>query len=89
LNNYRERYAPNKQQRSMLSTTKLQGPCDIKCSHYRAPIQYPTVQSQELCVKDQLLKFQLNPTVNEVLTFILRKVYNVGKWVAPHHMLLR
>jgi len=28
LNNYRESYKPNKQQRSMLSTTKLQGPCD-------------------------------------------------------------
>jgi len=37
---------------------------------------------------DQLLKFQLNPTINEVGTLILRKVYNVGKWIAPHHMLL-
>jgi len=27
------------------------------CSNYRAPIQDPTGQSQELCVKDQLLKF--------------------------------
>ena len=63
----------------MLSTTKLQWPCDKNCSHYRAPIQDLTSQSQELCVKDQLLKFQLDPTVNEVGTFILRKVYNVEK----------
>jgi len=48
----------------MLSTTKLQEPCDKKCSHYTAPIQDSTSQSQERCVKDQLLKFQLNPTVN-------------------------
>jgi len=73
---------------SMLSTTKLQGPCDKNCSHYRALIQDPTDQSQELCVMDQLLKFQFDPTVNEVGTFILRKVYSVGKWVASHHMLL-
>jgi len=64
LNNNRESYKPNKRQRSMLSTTKLQEPCDKNCSHYRAPIQDPTSQSQERCVKDQLLKFQLNPTVN-------------------------
>jgi len=57
LNNYREIYAPNKQQRSMLSTTKLQGPCDKNDSHKRALIQDPTGQSQELFVKDQLLKF--------------------------------
>jgi len=49
----------------MLSTTKLQGPCDKNYSHYIAPIQDPTGQSQELGVKDQLLKFQLNPTVKE------------------------
>jgi len=67
----------------MLSTTKLQGPYDINYSHYGAPIQDPTGQSQELCVKDQLLKFRLNPTVKEVVTFILRKVCSVGKWVAP------
>jgi len=47
----------NKQRRSMLSTTNLQGPCDKNCSHYRAPIQDPTNQSEELGVKDQLLKF--------------------------------
>jgi len=41
----------------MLSTTKLQGPCDKNYSHYRAQIQDPTSQSQELGVKDQLLKF--------------------------------
>jgi len=39
----------------MLSTIKLKGPCDKNCSHYRALIQDPTSQSQELCVKDQLL----------------------------------
>jgi len=88
MNNYRESYAPNKQQRSMLSTTKLQEPCDKNCSHYRSPIQDLTSQSQELGVKDQLLQFQLDPTVNKVGTLILRKVYSVGKWVAPHHMLL-
>ena len=87
--NNRESYAPNKQQRSMLSTTKLQEPCDKQCSHYKALIQDSTSQSQELCVKDQLLTFWLDPTVNEVRTFILRKVCSAGKWVAPHHMLLR
>jgi len=30
-----------------------------------------TGQSQELCVKDRQLKYQLDPTVNEVGTFIL------------------
>jgi len=63
----------------MLSTTKLQGSCDKNCSHYRAPIHDLTGQSQELCVKDPLLKCQLNPMVNEVETDILRKVYSVGK----------
>jgi len=43
----------------------------------------PTGQSQELGVKDQLLIFQLDLTVNEVETFSLRKVSNVGKWVSP------
>ena len=73
LNNYRESYASNKQQRLMLSTTKLQGPCDKNCSHYRALIQDPTSQSQELCVKDKLLNFQLDPTVNEVEIAIYEK----------------
>jgi len=41
----------------MLATTKLQGPCDKNCSHYRAPIHDPTDQSQELGVKTQLVKF--------------------------------
>jgi len=77
LNNYKESYAPNKQQRSMLLTTKLQWPCDKNCSHYRVPIQDPTGQSHEICVKDQLLKYQLDPTVNEVGTFILRKMCSV------------
>jgi len=63
----------------MLSTTKLQEPCDKNCSHYRAPIQDPTGQSQKLFVKDQVLKFQLKPTVNEVETFLLRKVFSVEK----------
>jgi len=72
----------------MLSTTKLQGPYDKNFSHYRAPIQDPTSQSQELCVKDQLLKFQFDPTVNELGTFILRKMCSVGKRVASHPMLL-
>jgi len=36
-----------------------------------------TGQSQKLCVKDQLLKYQLDPTVNEVGTFILQKVCSV------------
>ena len=67
----------------MLSTTKLQGPCDKNCSHYKAPIQDPIGQSEERGVK-----VQVDPTVNEVGTLILRKVYSVGKWVAPHHMLL-
>jgi len=40
-------------------------------------IQDRTGQSQKLCVKDQLLKYQLDPTVNEVVTFILRKVCSV------------
>jgi len=88
LINYRESYAPNMQQRSMLSTTKLQEPCDRNYSHYRASIHDPTGQSQELCVKDKLLKFQLDRTVKEIGTFILRKMCSVGKWVAPHHMLL-
>jgi len=52
LNKYKESYAPNKQQRSTLSTTKLQWSCDKKCSHYRTSIQDPTRQNQELCVKD-------------------------------------
>jgi len=52
LNNYKESYVPNKQQRLMLSTTKLQWSCDKNFSHYRAPIQDRTGQSQELCVKD-------------------------------------
>jgi len=73
----------------MLSTNKLQEPCDTNYSHYKALIQDPTSQSQDLCVKDQLLQFQLDPTVNEVGTFILQKVCSVGKCVAPHHMLLR
>jgi len=30
--------------------SKLQGPCDKNCSHYRLPIQDPTGQSQEICV---------------------------------------
>ena len=89
MNNYRESYAPNKKQRSMLSTTKLQGPCDINYSQYRSSIQDSTDQSQQICVKNQLLKFLLNPTVHEVVTFILWKVCSVEKWVAPHHMLLR
>jgi len=55
----------------MLSTTKLQELCDKNCSHYRALIQDPTSQSQELCVKNQLLKFQIDPTVKEVVTFTL------------------
>jgi len=69
----------------MLSTTKLQGPCDKNWSHYRAPIQDPTGQSQEPCVKDQLLKFQLDPTINEVGTFILRKVCSVEKWIVSQN----
>jgi len=77
LINYRESYASNKQQSSMLSTTKQQEPCDKNCSHNKAPIQDPTGQSLELCVKDQLLKFSLDPIVNEVETFILRKVCSV------------
>ena len=79
MNNYKESYAPNKQQRSMLSTTKLQWSCHKNFSHYRAPIQDPTGQSQELCVKDQLLKYQLDPTVNIVETFILWNVCSVEK----------
>jgi len=74
LNNYKESYAPNKQHRSMLSTTKLQWSCDKNCSHYRAPIQD---RIQEICVKDHQLKYQLNPMVNEVGTFILRKLCSV------------
>jgi len=58
----------------MLSTTKLQWSCNKNFSHYRALIQDRTDQSQKLCVKDQLLKYQLDPTINEVVTFILRKV---------------
>jgi len=63
----------------MLSTTQIQWPCDKNCSHYRALIKDPTGQSQELCLKDQLLKFQLNPTVNIVKIFILRKVCSAEK----------
>jgi len=62
----------------MLLTTKQQKPCDKICSHNKALIQDPTDQNLELCVKDQLLKFPLDPTVNEVETFILRKVCSVG-----------
>jgi len=50
LNNYRESYAPNKQRKSMLSTTKLQGPCDKNCSNYKALIQDSTGLSQEIGV---------------------------------------
>jgi len=39
--------------------------------------QDPTGQRQELCVKNQLLKYQLDPMVNEVGSFILRKVCSV------------
>jgi len=49
LNNYKESCKPNKQQRWMLSTTKLHRSCDKNCSHYRAPIQDRTDQSQKLC----------------------------------------
>jgi len=69
----------------MLSTTKLQEPCDKNCSHYRTPIQDPTGQSQELCVKDKLLYIQIDPTVNEVGTFILGKVCSVEKWIVPQN----
>jgi len=69
----------------MLSTTKLQGPCNTNCFHYKALIQDLTSQSQELRVKDHLLKFQIDTTVNEIRTFILRKVRNVEKWVAPQN----
>jgi len=61
----------------MLSTTKLQRSCDNNCSHYRAPIQDWTGQIRKLCVKDQLLKYQLDPTVNEVVNFILQKECSV------------
>jgi len=61
----------------MLSTTKLQWSCDKNCSHYRASIQDRSGQSQELCVKDQLLKYKLDPTINAIGTFILRKVCSV------------
>jgi len=57
----------------MLSTTQIQWPCHKNCSHYRALIKDPTGQSEELCLEDQLLKFQLNPTVNVVKIFILEK----------------
>jgi len=77
LNYYKGSCTPNKQQRSMLSTTKLQWSCEKNCSHYRASIKDPTGQSQKLCVKDQLLNYQLDPTVNEVVTFILRNVCSV------------
>jgi len=40
------------------------------------------------CVKDQLLRFQFDLTVNEVGVFILWKVCSAEKWVAPDHMLL-
>jgi len=63
----------------MLSTTQIQWPCDKNCCHYRAPIKDSTGQSQELCVKDQLLKFQLDPTVNIVEIFRLRNVCSVEK----------
>jgi len=49
------------------------------CSHYRAPIKDPTSQSQDLCVKDQLLKFQYDPIVNLVEIIILRKVCSAEK----------
>jgi len=58
----------------MLSTTKLQGPCDKNSSHYRASIQDLIGQSQELGVKDLRLKFQLNPTVKESEKSILLKL---------------
>jgi len=45
LNNYKEICTPNKQQRSMLSTTKLQWSCDKHGSHYKTPIQDRTGQS--------------------------------------------
>jgi len=63
----------------VLSTTQIQWPCDKNCSNYRAPIKDPTGESQELCVKDQLLNFLLDPTVNVVEIFILRKVYGAEK----------
>jgi len=63
----------------VLSTTQIQWPCDKNCSHYRAPIKDLTGESQELFVKDQLLKFQLDPTVNKLEIFILRKVCSVEK----------
>jgi len=31
---------------------------------------------------EQLLKYQLHPTVNEIEIVILRRVYSVEKWVA-------
>jgi len=58
-----------------LTCSQLEG-C-YKCSHYRALLQDRPVQSQKLCVKDQLLTYQLDPTVNEVVTFILQKVCSV------------
>jgi len=61
----------------MLSTTKLQWSYDKNDSHYRAPIQDRTGQSQKLCVKDQLFKYQLDPAVNEVVNFILWKECSV------------
>jgi len=45
----------------------------------RALIKDPTGQNQEFCVKDQQLKYQLDPTVNAVEIFILRKVCNAEK----------
>jgi len=63
----------------VLSTTQIPLSCDENCLHYRAPIKDPTSQSQELCVKDQFLQFQLNPTVNVVEIFTLRKVCIVEK----------
>jgi len=69
----------------MLSTTQLQWSCDKNYSHYKAPIQDPTYQSQQLCVKDSLLKFQIDPTVNEVGTFILRNVCSAKKWITPQN----
>ena len=63
----------------MLSTTQIQWPCDKNSSQQRALIKDLTGQSQELCVKDQLLKSQLNPTVKVVEIFILQKVCSVEK----------
>jgi len=63
----------------VLSTTQIQWPCNQNCSHYKAPIKDRTGESQELFVKDQLLKYQLDPTANVVEIFILQKVCSVEK----------